>query len=165
MSFQNCSSFFYIYNEPKTHIKHILLVYDTRSCIENDSLYVSWHLLNTVRPKQNYWHFTDEIFKCIFFNKNVWISLTFSLKFVPNVPIDNILAMVQIMARRHYLNLWWLVYWRIDTLLGLNELTQGSHPIPVSWNTFMWYNTFFMQIQVPLSCLMEDFNYLRFRVN
>ena len=42
----------------------------------------------------------DDIFKRIFFNENVWISITISLKFVPKGPINNIPAMVQIMAWR-----------------------------------------------------------------
>ena len=54
--------------------------------------------LNTLRPRQNYRHFTDDIFKYIFVNENVWISLKISLKFVPKVRIDSIPALVQIMA-------------------------------------------------------------------
>ena len=44
--------------------------------------------------------FPDDIFKCIFLNENVWISLQISLKFVPKVQINNIPALVQIMAWR-----------------------------------------------------------------
>ena len=36
----------------------------------------------------------------IFFNKNVWISLKISLKFVSKVRIKNMLALVQMMAWR-----------------------------------------------------------------
>ena len=43
-------------------------------------------------------HFADDIFKCIFLNENVWISLQISLKFVRNVQINNITALIQIMA-------------------------------------------------------------------
>ena len=43
-------------------------------------------------------HFAVDIFKCIFFNENVWISIKISLKFVPKGPINNIPALVQIMA-------------------------------------------------------------------
>ena len=57
-------------------------------------------LFNTLRPKQNGRHFADDIFKCIFLNENDWISLTISLKFVPKGPINNIPALVQIMAWR-----------------------------------------------------------------
>ena len=61
---------------------------------------VLWHPLNTLRPRQNGRHFADDIFKCIFLNENVWISLQISLKFVPKGPINNIPALVQIMAWR-----------------------------------------------------------------
>ena len=44
--------------------------------------------------------FPDDIFKCIFLNENIGMLLKFSLKFVPKVPIDNIPALVQIMAWR-----------------------------------------------------------------
>ena len=57
-------------------------------------------LLNTLRQRQNGRHFADDIFKCIFFYENAWISLKISLKFVPKVRINNIPALVQIMAWR-----------------------------------------------------------------
>ena len=56
--------------------------------------------INTLRPRQNGRHFADDIFKCIFLNENAWISINISLKFVPNGPINNIPALVQIMAWR-----------------------------------------------------------------
>ena len=55
---------------------------------------------NTLRPRQNGRHFPDNIAKCILLNENVWISLKISLKFVPQGPINNIPALVQIMAWR-----------------------------------------------------------------
>ena len=36
----------------------------------------------------------DDIFKCIFLNDNVRISIKFSLKFVPEGPIDNNPALI-----------------------------------------------------------------------
>ena len=54
--------------------------------------------INTLRPRRNKQHFADDIFKGIFFNENVWISIKISLKFVPKGPINNIPALVQIMA-------------------------------------------------------------------
>ena len=54
--------------------------------------------LNTLRPRQNGRHFADDIFKCIFLNENVWIPIKISLKFVPKGSINNIPALVQIMA-------------------------------------------------------------------
>ena len=56
--------------------------------------------INTSRPKQNGRHFADDIFKWIFLNANVWIPIKISLKFVPEGPINNISALVQIMAWR-----------------------------------------------------------------
>ena len=55
---------------------------------------------NTLRPRQNEQHFADDIFKRILFNENLWISIKLSLKFVPKGPINNIPALVQIMAWR-----------------------------------------------------------------
>ena len=54
--------------------------------------------MNTLRPRQTGWHFTDDSFKCIFFNENVWILIKISLKLVSMGPINNIPALVQIMA-------------------------------------------------------------------
>ena len=64
-------------------------------CIVNGT-----HCLNTLRPRQNCRHFADDIFKCIFLNENVWISLKISLKFVPKGRINNIPVLAQIMAWR-----------------------------------------------------------------
>ena len=54
--------------------------------------------INTLRPRRNEQHFADDIFKRIFFNENIWISIKISLKLVPKGPINNIPALVQIMA-------------------------------------------------------------------
>ena len=111
---------------------------DTRSqgISNNDIYYVDLdefgpHVLrvNTLRLKQNGCHFPN-IFKWIFLNENVWVSINMSLKFVPKGPVSNIPALVQIIA-------WcWLgdrplsepmmvsLMMRVYTSLGLNELTQ-----------------------------------------
>ena len=56
--------------------------------------------VNTLRPRQNGRHFADDIFKCIFLNENVSSAIKISLKFVPKGPINNIPALVKIMAWR-----------------------------------------------------------------
>ena len=61
---------------------------------------VSHGSVNTLRRRQNGRHFADDIFKWIFLNENVWIPIKISLKFVPLGPINNIPALVQIMAWR-----------------------------------------------------------------
>ena len=53
-----------------------------------------------LRPRQHGRHFADDTFKHIFLNENVIISIKISLKFVPKGPINNIPALVQIMAWR-----------------------------------------------------------------
>ena len=55
---------------------------------------------NTLRPRQNGRHLPDDIFKCIFMNENVRIATNISLKFVPKGLINNIPALVLIMAWR-----------------------------------------------------------------
>ena len=42
--------------------------------------------------------FPADIFKCISWNENVWISIKISLKFVPKGPINEILSLVKKMA-------------------------------------------------------------------
>ena len=57
-------------------------------------------IVNTLRPKEICRHFADDISKCIFLNENVLISIKIPLKFIPKCPINNITALVQIMAWR-----------------------------------------------------------------
>ena len=51
-------------------------------------------------PRQDGGHFPDDVFQCIFLNENAWISIKISLKFIPKGPINNIPALIQIMAWR-----------------------------------------------------------------
>ena len=57
-----------------------------------------FNAIKTLRLRQNGCHFSDNIFKCNFFNENVFTSIGISLMFVPQVPVDNNIALVQIMA-------------------------------------------------------------------
>ena len=56
--------------------------------------------VETLRPRQNGRHFPDNILKCIFLNENCCILMKISLKFVPQSPINNVPALVKIMAWR-----------------------------------------------------------------
>ena len=56
--------------------------------------------INSLRPRQNGRYNADDTFKCIFLNENVWIPTKIPLKFVSKGPINNIPALVQIMAWR-----------------------------------------------------------------
>ena len=54
--------------------------------------------LNALRPRQHDRHFADDIFRCIFLNENIKILIKISLKFIPKGPINNIAALVEMMA-------------------------------------------------------------------
>ena len=69
-----------------------------QSTLNNLAIY--WICVNTLRPRQNGRHFADDTFKYIFLNENSMISAKISLMFVPKGPINNIPALVQIMAWR-----------------------------------------------------------------
>ena len=57
--------------------------------------------INILKPRQNGRHFADDIFKCIFLNEYVWISIKIPLKSVPGGPPINIVpTLVMIMAWR-----------------------------------------------------------------
>ena len=64
-------------------------------CVNMTKCREEW--VNLLRPRQNGRHFTD-VFKCIFLNENIQISIKISLQFVPNGPINNIPTLVRIMA-------------------------------------------------------------------
>ena len=85
--------------------------------------------LNTLRPRQNGRHFTDDIFKCIFLNENVWIAIEISLTFVPKGRINNIPALVQIMA------------WRRPGDKPLSEPMMVSLPTHICVTRPQWDNT------------------------
>ena len=85
-------------------------------------------VINTLRLRQNRCHFPDDIFKRVLLNENVWILIKISLKFVPNGRINNIPALVQIMAWRCpcdkplFEPIMFSIMIYIYASLGLNEL-------------------------------------------
>ena len=56
--------------------------------------------VNSSLPGQNGRHFADDILTCIFMNEKGCISIRISFQFVPKGPIDNMSALVQVMAWR-----------------------------------------------------------------
>ena len=88
-----------------------------------------WLVFNSLRPRQNGRHFSDDIFKYIFVNENVRISIKFSLKFVPKGPINNIPALVQIMA------------WRLPGNKPLSEPVMVSLLTHICITRPQWVNT------------------------
>ena len=87
-------------------------------------------VVNTLRPRQNGRHFPDDIFKCIFLNENGRVSIKISLKFVPKVPINNIPALVEIMA------------WRRSGDKSLSEPMMVRLPTHICVTRPQWVNSF-----------------------
>ena len=85
--------------------------------------------VNTLRPIQNNHRFADDTFKRIFLNENIRISIRISLKFVPKVPINNIPALVQIMA------------WRRPGDKPLSEPMMVNLPTHICVTRPQWINT------------------------
>ena len=93
-----------------------------------------WRLctFNTLRPRQNGSHFTDDSFKCIFLNENVSVSIKISVKFDPKGPNSIIPALVQIMA------------WRRPGDKPLSEPMVGSLLTHICVTRPQWVNTYKM---------------------
>ena len=107
---------------------------------------------NTLRSRQNGCHFPDNIFKHIFF-KWKWLYFDENLiKFVPQGPINNILALVQIMAWCRSLvlftailkagqvryHLTWYVFWLPGSQEDLLHFLPNHQYFRLSLN-HLWY--------------------------
>ena len=113
-----CSSYSHLY--PALAIGTLYVTYcKTRSCYREVPHYHTYHgcemvlpwktpafkiWVNSSPPGKNARHFPDDIFKCIFMNEKFCILIQISLKFVPKGPINNIPALVEIMAWRQPCN-------------------------------------------------------------
>ena len=74
------------------------LLQTSRDCVDRLVVeYVSDGVLSLCQNKMAAF-LADDIFRCIFLNENDNIVIQISLKFVPKGPIDNISALVQVMA-------------------------------------------------------------------
>ena len=97
---------FYTFNEAfiSIHIGQIQILDEFFLSLPSFHKHINPHIhsahINTLRPRQNGRRFADDIFKRIFLNGNIIISIKISLKFVPEGPIDNNPALVLIMAWR-----------------------------------------------------------------
>ena len=137
--------------------------------------------INTLRPRQNGRHFADDIFKCIFLNENAGISLKISLKFVPKIWINNIQALVQIMAWRRpgdkplsepmmdnlLTHIWVTRPQWVKLAVGIEDcqhLTAFCRPSDENSKSFWWYSFvvyFFNDYLYSLKwilCPMSSFN-------
>ena len=90
---------------PQPFCLSVITVVDVMNCEHSQMYVLLLHsdiaaFIATLGPIQHDRHFTNDIFKCVFLNENVGISINISLKFVPRDLINNIPALVQIMAWR-----------------------------------------------------------------
>ena len=84
---------------------------------------------NSLRPRENGRHFADDVFKRIFLNENVLISIEISLKFVPKGQMNNIPALAHITA------------WRRPGDKPLSEPRKVSLPTHICVTRPQWVNT------------------------
>ena len=95
-------------------------------------------LVNTLRQWQNGRHFVNDIFKCIFLNRNVWIPIEISLKFNPGVQLTIFQHWFsQWLGNRcqsHCLNQWWL----------------PSLPTHICFTRPLWVNKIVLRLTQPV---------------
>ena len=99
-----------------------------------------------IEAETNGRHFEDDIFKWIFLNESVWITIKISLKFVPKGPINKIPSLVQIMA------------WRRPGDKPLSEPMMVDLPTHICVSQPQWVNTGVFHMYVTGVCsLTGDF--------
>ena len=112
------------------------------------------HWVNTLRLRQNGRHFPDNIFKCIFLNENWCISMKISLKFVPQGLVNNIPALVQIMA------------WCRSGDKPLSEPMMVSLSTHICVTRPQWVNTLIqVETYVFKPCVLISTKYFNLRIN
>ena len=85
--------------------------------------------------------FADNILKCLFLNKKVWVSIKISLKCIPNGSTGNISALVQIMA-------WHRTGDKPLSGTMMTQLTDTYMLLPASmcYLTLKWLGHFFQNV-------------------
>ena len=86
-------------NQDAGDLRCYCIHYDA-TVMRNTCMGVIVMVAKTMKLRQNGRHFADDIFKCIFLTENVSMPIEMSLKSVPKGRINNIPALVQIMAWR-----------------------------------------------------------------
>ena len=112
-------------------------------CFSYDTISMASSCINSLRPRQNGRYNADATFKCIFLNGDVLIPTKISLKFVPKGPINNIPALVQIMA------------WRRLGDKPLSELMMVSLLTHICVTRPQWVNTSRLSDAVMQICISK----------
>ena len=103
-----------------------------------------WYMFNTLRPRQDGRHFSEDTFNRSFLNENIIISSEISLNFVPKVRSNNITALVQIMAWR----------WPGDKPLSERMMVISPKHICVTWP--QWVNGYFPSMNFHYCIMIVD---------
>ena len=86
--------------KPRLRVMWFKLYHDVRSAaLITTFLFCVFHT-NHIEAETKWPPFSRRHVKCIFCNENIWIAIKISLKFVPKDSINNITALIQIMAWR-----------------------------------------------------------------
>ena len=94
--------------------------------LPNDNMWATcrswnWLILNIFRPRQDGHHFADDIIQFHFFEWKWLYFIQISLEYVPKGPIDNKLALMQIMAWRR------IIIWTSDIQCRCHFYPWGRH--------------------------------------
>ena len=115
-----------LYEQADEQIAGVYLMWDGTVTARGSRKW-SVQYINTLRPRQDCQHSPNDILKCVFLNDNYEFQLRCHWSLFLKVQ----LTIFQHWFRQwlgadqtisHYLNQWWLVYWRIYASLGLNDL-------------------------------------------
>ena len=110
----------------------------------NSSLPNTAYMLNSMRLRQNGRHF--QTFSYVFsWMKMYKFRLRFHWSLFPRVELTIFQHWVRLwlgagQATSHYLNQWWLVYWRIYASLGLSELNKLDYQATSYYLSQWWLN-------------------------
>ena len=82
--------------------------------------------VNTLSPEQNVSHFAHNIYKWILLNENYYILTQISIKCDCKGTVDDIWALVQVMAWHRIL----LAIWRVNSILSINTVGTPYNTAP-----------------------------------
>ena len=140
-------------------LSHVQVAITSCSSRCSSFLWLHWSIACKLSITTKLSCFPDDIFKCLFLNENVWITIKILLNFVPQGPIYNIPEFVQIMAWRRPggkpLSEPMLVYWGIYALISLSEL-KALNKAPgrqfcTHFRCILWVFCPWERFQLPMS--------------
>ena len=133
---------------PLTETKRIRTKLQFSQCIYQGTMSQVIKIVQHTEAGAKWSLFSRRHFNCIFSNKNNWVSIKISLKSVPEGPVCNSPALIQIMAWRRsgdkpLSEPMIAIYWRIYASPGLSELSKPCvmwHKLTQLWQRlYIWH--------------------------